>query len=562
MAAYTTITGALQLHAKHIPQRPAFIFHDCQGGRQVLTYELIYRLGGRWAAVLKASGLGRGHFILNTLPNSPERAVCETGLLMSGAVSVNGQCQLADGSDILYGLNKSQATAIVIDPDVHNIPWNALRTSLELIGQNYVASEKLPSLRKVFFIRRREKGSDDDFLSHLENLNDWFYDDSISVDDICSVFTTSGSTGFSKLVVKTHGDIVNFVKNMESDNYEIPEHLIQFIISPFGWVGGFVGYMFIAATTRVLFDIRTGIPDDIAELIYQTIQEERCDTCFISPIYILQIFNKRRALLEEQKKQGCERSVFDSDWKLKQLFLAGQPITKQIIEAASAFSDKIKVGYGGTDIGMISFLDVDDPNKYNDFDCGTPTPGVEIKIVNTEDEGTIMPTGERGLILVKHVDSRVQLLNDPDATKALYTSDGFFRTGDIGKLTADGHLIVEGRGSDAISRGMYIFYPGWLETRIRRCPGVVDVAVVGVPDPVVGEELCACLLLESDDITVKSVQEFVEKDIVSSIDDPLSPRPRFYLKFDSFPLTSTDKTFRRVIREEAAARLSKKDEEI
>ncbi|XP_025089423.1 putative peroxisomal-coenzyme A synthetase [Pomacea canaliculata] len=192
------------------------------------------------------------------------------------------------------------------------------------------------------------------------------------------------------------------------------------------------------------------------------------------------------------------------------------------MEAASAFSDKIKVAYGGTEFGMISFPDVDDPNKYNDFDCGTPTLGVEIKIVNTEHEGTIMPTGERGLILVKHVDSRVQLLNEPDATKALYTSDGFFRTGDIGKLTADGHLIVEGRGSDAISRGMYIFYPGWLETRIRRCPGVVDVAVVGVPDPVVGEELCACLLLESDDITVQSVQEFVEKDIVTSIDDPLS----------------------------------------
>ncbi|PVD39214.1 hypothetical protein C0Q70_01842 [Pomacea canaliculata] len=268
---------------------------------------------------------------------------------------------------------------------------------------------------------------------------------------------------------------------------------------------------------------------------------------------MLQIFNKRKALLEEQKKQGYQRSIFDNDWKLKELFLGGQPITKQIMEAASAFSDKIKVGYGGTDIGMISFLDVDDPNKYNDFDCGIPASWVEVKIVNTEDEGTIMPTGERGLILVRHIGKRVQLLNDPDATKALLTSDGFIRTGDIGKLTADGHLIVEGRGSDAISRGMYIFYPGWLETRIRRCPGVVDVAMVGVPDPVVGEELCACLLLESDDITVQSVREFVEKDIVTSINDPLSPRPRFYLKFDSFPLTSTDKTYRRVIRDEATA---------
>ncbi|PVD39213.1 hypothetical protein C0Q70_01841 [Pomacea canaliculata] len=479
MADFTTVTGALQQYAKLVPQRPAFIFHDCHGGRQVLTYELIYRLGGRWAAVLKASGLGRGHFILNTLPNSPERAVCETGLLMSGAFSVNGQCQLADGSDILHGLQKSQAMAIVIDPDFHNIPWNALRTCLQLIGQNDVACEKLPSLRKVFFIRRNEKGSDDDFLSHLENLDDWFYDDEITADDICTVFTTSGSTGFSKLVVKTHGDIVRTAKKMETVNYVSPESLKRFSIALFGWVGGYLGYTFVAADTRVLFDFRTGIPDDMAELIYRTIQEEKCD------------------------------------WKLKKLLLAGQPITQQIVKAASAISDKVVVGYGGTDSGEISFFDVDDPNKYNDFDCGTPASWAEVKIVDIEDEG------------------------------------------DIGKLTADGHLIVEGRGSDAISRGVYIFYPGWLETRIRRCPGVVDVAVVGVPDPGVGEELCACLLLESDDITVQSLQEFVEKDIVTSINDPLSPRPRFYLKFDSFPLTRTDKTFRRFIRDEATVRLSK-----
>ncbi|PVD39217.1 hypothetical protein C0Q70_01845 [Pomacea canaliculata] len=554
MATFTTITGALQQYAKLVPQRPAFIFHDCHGGRQVLTYELIYRLGGRWAAVLKASGLGRGHFILNTLPNSPERAVCETGLLMSGAVSVNGQCQLADGSDILHGLQKSQATAIVLDPDVDNSPWNPLRTRLQLIGQNDVACEKLPSLRKVFFIRRSEKGSDDDFLSHLENLNDWFCDDEITADDICTVFTTSGSTGFSKLVAYTHGVLAGLVNKRDYFREDVPEYSKRFVISPFGWTGGFVGHTFISASTRVLFDMRTGKPEDMVDFIHRTIQEEKCDTAIIAPAFILQIFNKRQKLLEKQENHGYNCSVF-GDWKLKTLYLGGQPITKQILEAASAFSEKVIVSYGGIDIGVISVLSVDDPSKCNDFDCGIPIHGVEVKIVSTEDEGTIMPTGERGLILVKHNDTGISYLNDPDATKAAFTSDGFIRTGDIGKLTADGHLIVEGRGSDAISRGMSIFYPEWLETRIRRCPGVVDVAVVGVPDPVVGEELCACLLLESDDITVQSVQEFVEKDIVTSIDDPLSPRPRFYLKFDSFPLTSTEKTYRRRIRDEATARL-------
>lgn len=91
-----------------------------------------------------------------------------------------------------------------------------------------------------------------------------------------------------------------------------------------------------------------------------------------------------------------------------------------------------------------------------------------------------------------------------------------------------------------------------MEARIHECQGVLDVMVVGVPDPVLNEELCACVLLKSDNITLQSVRYFVERDIVTSYEYPLLPRPRHYLKFDSFPLASTGKPNQQVLRQLAA----------
>jgi fatty-acyl-CoA synthase len=152
-------------------------------------------------------------------------------------------------------------------------------------------------------------------------------------------------------------------------------------------------------------------------------------------------------------------------------------------------------------------------------------------------------------------------LNDPEAYAAHLTKDGWVRTGAVGRLDERGHLIVDGRGSDAIMRGPYIHYPTWLEDRIRLCPLVRHVAVVGVPDPFLHEEICACVVLTSD-VTdeeegkvLKEVQQWVERDIVVSENDPLCPRPRHYLSFPCLPETSTDKLQRREVKKEAAKRL-------
>ena len=79
--------------------------------------------------------------------------------------------------------------------------------------------------------------------------------------------------------------------------------------------------------------------------------------------------------------------------------------------------------------------------------------------------------------------------------------------------------------------------------------------MVGVPDPFLHEDVCACVVLESDHVTLEHVQHFVETDVVVTEDDPLSPRPRHYLRFESFPQTPSFKPKRKEVKVMAAKRL-------
>ncbi|KAK7478260.1 hypothetical protein BaRGS_00030518, partial [Batillaria attramentaria] len=240
------------------------------------------------------------------------------------------------------------------------------------------------------------------------------------------------------------------------------------------------------------------------------------------------------------------------DWKPDVILTGGMPISQTIVRAARILAKTVVVSYGATECPESGCYLVPDPDKFVDHEM-TPAPGVLLKVVGEGEDKPLGP-GQVGNILVKRRGMFTGYLHDPAATAAAFTSDGFFRTGDVGKMDARGHLILEGRGGDAIMRGANVLYPAWLEARIRACPGVSDVVVVGVPDPHVNEEVCACVVLTSDEVSVEHVRQVVEKDIITSADDPLSPRPRYYVTFQSFPMTDTHKPRRKLIKQQAAQR--------
>jgi malonyl-CoA/methylmalonyl-CoA synthetase len=116
---------------------------------------------------------------------------------------------------------------------------------------------------------------------------------------------------------------------------------------------------------------------------------------------------------------------------------------------------------------------------------GKPLPGVQLRV--QDDDGTALPTGEIGGIQVKGPNVFQGYWHMPEKTAQEFTADGFFKTGDVGKVDANGYVTIVGRSKDLIISGGYNVYPAEIEGYINALPGVAESAVVGVPDADFGE---------------------------------------------------------------------------
>ena len=327
--------------------------------------------------------------MVNTLPNSPERAVCELAIWMSGAASVNGQCLLADGSDLLHTLSLSRATALLVDPDVTDSPWRVLKRALTL-GENgkVTESSSCSHLKKVFFIRRTENGEDGDFIQGLETEGEWFQSDNITGQDMATMLTTSGSTGFSKLVARSHDD---FPKTFASkhDLIDSMRQPVVFNPAPLGWGGGSLHLTLMPGTTRVLLDVRAGIPDDMVDFLWRSLQEERCHVAYFPTMYLPAI---AELVTASAGRDGVMDEALSNTLKLKTIWLAGLPVTQLIVKTALKIADAAAVMYSSTETNLVSAQLVTDSENYVDYDCGTLLPGVEVKIAAGDKGDSTLPT--------------------------------------------------------------------------------------------------------------------------------------------------------------------------
>nr|KAG5699703.1 hypothetical protein BaRGS_022101 [Batillaria attramentaria] len=567
-----TLPNILRYQALHIPDKAAFIFRSPSSDeRHVLTYSDLYRLAGRWASVLHDKGLEKGDILVNALPNSPECAVVESAVLLAGAASVYGVCQQKDASDLVGRVRLSRAAALVLDPDAMGGMWSALRSHFSWLGDDEaVVSTSLPDLKFVFLVRRgfghetespdgdiRNQASDTNAVSHLEkpagrepvggkdflkSLREMpdakHYEADVNMQDVCTVFATSGSTGAQKLVVFLHKTYTSVWKDFSKSG----RSGVEYNNGQVGWVSSFVGNTIMAGSTRVLCDARQGIPTDMAAFIFRSILEENAAGAVLPVPYL-------QALADLLAASGRREPLLDL------VRIGTQPITKQIVRTASVLARRVAVSYGSSEMLVMASTSVTDPENFEDYFAGSLFPGVEVRI--RDEHGEDVGMGTRGEIHVKTPYAFSGYLNAPDVTSAAHTKDGYFRTGDIGWLDENGCLYTEGRGVDAFMHGGHIIYPALIENKLRQCPGVEGALVVGVPHPLLINELCACVVAESPDINMEDVRAFMEKDIVMEQEAIRIVKPSYYLPFKAFPLTPTEKYDRKEVRRRAMERLAK-----
>ncbi|MDO8636269.1 MAG: fatty acid--CoA ligase family protein, partial [Dehalococcoidia bacterium] len=159
------------------------------------------------------------------------------------------------------------------------------------------------------------------------------------------------------------------------------------------------------------------------------------------------------------------------------------------LEAEEKFGCPVIQTYGAVDVGGISMGSPEASKEERLLTAGKPLLGAEVKMV--DDNGKEVARGNVGEICVRGPTTVSGFYKDPDATAKLWSADGWTKVGDLGKFDEKGNIAIMGRKKDMIIRGGQNIYPAEIENLLLKNPRVFSVAIVGMPDPIMGEKACA-----------------------------------------------------------------------
>jgi acyl-CoA synthetase (AMP-forming)/AMP-acid ligase II len=199
-------------------------------------------------------------------------------------------------------------------------------------------------------------------------------------------------------------------------------------------------------------------------------------------------------LVKMLQEEGIDHRDFSS---VRVITSAGAPLTPDTAERTeNTFGCAVTTVYGSTDGGVITVTRTTDPVDKRRHTVGRPIPGAEL--VLRDPLGDPVPVGTSGEATWRTPTKSFGYLNDDERTEAMFRGDGWYYSGDLGTLDKEGYLAITGRSKDLIIRGGQNISPLEIEQIIARHDAISEVAVVGVPDPVFGERVCACVVLLAD----------------------------------------------------------------
>ncbi len=205
--------------------------------------------------------------------------------------------------------------------------------------------------------------------------------------------------------------------------------------------------------------------------------------------------------------------------------------------------------YGMTETNMNTSNPYDGPRKPGTV--GPPLPGVQLRIADPE-TGKPLPQGAIGMIELKGPNIFHGYWRMPDKTRAEFRADGFFITGDLGRIDEDGYVRIVGRDKDLVISGGFNVYPKEVEDAIDSLPGVVESAVIGVPHPDFGEGVTALVVRESE-------AAIDERAVIGALAERLAKykQPKRVLFVDELPRNTMGKVQKNLLRESHAGLYSR-----
>jgi cyclohexanecarboxylate-CoA ligase len=223
-----------------------------------------------------------------------------------------------------------------------------------------------------------------------------------------------------------------------------------------------------------------------------------------------------------------------------------------VAERASATLPNIKVLslYGRSENLVTTSCSVTDDVSRALSSDGKAMPGAEVKIVDAE--GNEVPRGAEGDIAYRGPAHMIEYLANPEETAALFTKDGFSKSGDLGVMTEDGYVRVTGRTKDIVIRGGMNISVREIEEHLAHHPALQAFSVVGMPDERLGERVCCFVVTASghDSPTVEDLREFLLQRGM-----PIQKTPERVVAVDALPMTATGKVLKHELRKDIERRL-------
>ncbi|GAA0571347.1 FadD3 family acyl-CoA ligase [Actinomadura livida] len=521
---WPSIAAMTESAAERFADRTAIV----DGGERV-TYERLYAEARGFGAALVAAGVEPGDRVAIWAFNCREWIVALLGLYQAGAtlVPVNTRFKGREAADIL---RRARVRVLV--------------TVTEFLGNDYVAmlrdtGEPLPDLHTVVIARGGPSGSAvpwGDFLARATGDDLAEVDRrraALGPDDPSDVLFTSGTTGTPKGVLMTHrrtmgvgADWVSMTGLSAGDRYV----MVNPFFHMFGFKGGILACVAAGATMlpQPTLDVDRVLGQVAAERV----------TVLPGPPALY------HAILEHPGRGRYDLS------SLRVAVTGAADIPVELIRRVRdelPFS-AIITGYGLTEAGTASSTSPDDDPETTATTVGRPRPGFEIRVVDAS--GAAAAQGEVGEIVLRGPTTMVGYLDDPGATSAVLSEDGWLRTGDLGSLDERGCLRIAGRSKDMFIVGGFNAYPAEIEAMLLEHPGVLQAAVIGVPDERLGQVGMAFIVPREPGLA--------EADVLAWCRDRMANYkvPRSVRLIDELPLTESGKVRKNALEARAAAERS------
>ena len=410
------------------------------------------RAANRFANALGRLGVGPGDRVLVLLPNSPEVLQAYAGILKTGAVIVPVVFLLGP-VEVGHILEDSGAKLVVTAPEfVDKLgDWPG---PVVLVG----AGARGPAWADVI------AGEPDTFATVDREAG-----------DLAVILYTSGTTGRPKGVALSHDNLASNARAAAS-LYELDRTRWSLMVLPLSHSYGLtvMNAGNILGTRGVL--LRWFHP----EAVLEAIQRYRVESMSVVPTMLLYLLHHPDA------------HRFDTS-SMRSWGSGAAPLPLEIVEPfEKKFGGRIQEGYGLTEASpVVSAHRLSGVRKLGSV--GQAIPGVDVSILDDGDRP--LPTGEIGEVCVRGPNVMLGYYGLPDET-ARTLRNGWLHTGDMGRLDADGFLFIVERKKDLIIRGGFNIYPREVEDVLYAHPAVAEAAVVGMRDPMLGEDVLAFVTLK------------------------------------------------------------------